>query len=440
VRVERELQRRTGRRIQEREEASADPRVTVCLVTPGHLATNPRLVKEADALYEAGFRVAVVAARFVAWAEEADREFVDRPWTVRTVAFGPRAPLLVYLWQSGLRRLAALLDRHAGARWGVEARAFHPAVPALARQARQVRAALYIAHNLAALPAAGVAARRHGARLGFDAEDFHLGELEEGERFRWERSLVRRLEARWLPLCRHLTAASPGIAQAYVREYGVCEPVVVLNVFPLAQAPARPQPPTVAPGPAVYWFSQTLGPDRGLETAVEALARATSRPHLYLRGAPRADFAAKLQVRAGELGVGDRLHFLPPIRPGQLVADAAAYHVGLAGEEGRCVNSKISLSNKAFTYLLAGVPVVLSDTPAQARLAAELGGAARVYPVGDAAGLAAALDAILGEEGRLQAAREVAWSLGRTRFNWDVEKGKFLASVAAALAAPADGE
>jgi hypothetical protein len=35
------------------------------LVTPGHLSTNPRLVKEADALAAAGYQVSVVSARFI---------------------------------------------------------------------------------------------------------------------------------------------------------------------------------------------------------------------------------------------------------------------------------------------------------------------------------------------------------------------------------------
>src|SRR5438105_4678627 len=35
----------------------------VCIVTPAHLASNPRVVKEADALQQAGFRVRVVFAQ-----------------------------------------------------------------------------------------------------------------------------------------------------------------------------------------------------------------------------------------------------------------------------------------------------------------------------------------------------------------------------------------
>ena len=53
----------------------------VCLVTTGQPACNPRLVKEADALAEAGFDVHVVAAYSADWATDADRDLVkSRRW------------------------------------------------------------------------------------------------------------------------------------------------------------------------------------------------------------------------------------------------------------------------------------------------------------------------------------------------------------------------
>jgi siroheme synthase len=54
----------------------------VCWVTTGHPSTNPRLVKEADALIDAGYAVHVVACKFAGWANCADRRFEARPWTV----------------------------------------------------------------------------------------------------------------------------------------------------------------------------------------------------------------------------------------------------------------------------------------------------------------------------------------------------------------------
>ena len=78
----------------------------ICLITPGHLSSNPRIVKEADALSAAGHSVTVISSRFSQNADAADRAFAGRPWTSRRdAAFGPLASRPAYLWQS--------LSRHA---------------------------------------------------------------------------------------------------------------------------------------------------------------------------------------------------------------------------------------------------------------------------------------------------------------------------------------
>src|SRR5215469_5721617 len=82
----------------------------VCLITPGHLATNPRIVKEADALSDAGYKVTVIAADFLDWAHRADAEFAERTWQVgRKVAFGPRARRKTYLKQTIRRKTCRAL-------------------------------------------------------------------------------------------------------------------------------------------------------------------------------------------------------------------------------------------------------------------------------------------------------------------------------------------
>ena len=39
----------------------------ICILTPGHLSTNPRVVKEADALTGAGYEVNIIAADYALW-------------------------------------------------------------------------------------------------------------------------------------------------------------------------------------------------------------------------------------------------------------------------------------------------------------------------------------------------------------------------------------
>ena len=406
----------------------------VCLLTPGHLATNPRLVKEADALAAAGYEVEVVAARFTAWADEADREFDNRPWRVQKIPFGAAAPTAARAYRSLRRKLARRAMGMGAGRLAVAERAFHWIVPELAAAACNVRADLYIAHNLAALPAAYRASRLHGAKLGFDAEDFHAGEMSDGAESDFDRHLVERIEGHYLPACSYLTAASGGIARAYAARYGLLEPTTILNVFPLAQAPSAPTPRGFStPSPSVYWFSQTIGPDRGLEAAVRALGLSTHRPHLCLRGNVSAAYRSFLQTLANEHAVGAQLHFLQPGAPGEMPRRAAEYDLGLASEPGTTLNNRLACSNKVFTYLLAGVPSLASATPAQCEVAAMAEGAVHLYATDNAGALAKLLDRLLGSPQALAQSRARAWSLGQTRFNWDNEKLLFLTRIARAF-------
>ena len=96
-------------------------------------------------------------------------------------------------------------------------------------------------------------------------------------------------------------------------------------------------------------------------------------------------------------------------------------------------NRAICLTNKVFTYLLAGIPALLSRTPAQERLAPDLGPAALLADLEDPGALAARLDAFFADAERQRSARSFAWQLGQKRFNWDVEQRTFLDSVRRAL-------
>lgn len=403
-------------------------------MTPGHLSTNPRLVKEADALAATGYAVSIVSARFIPWADEADSEFASRPWTVRRVAFGPIAGRVRHVAQSLRRRAGLLAYKLLGC---CAELALHPVIPALTRAACAVPADLYIAHNLAALPAAYRAARRHGAKLGFDAEDFHSGELNDTPKNALRLRLTREIERRYLSRCNYLTAASPGIARAYADAYDVEEPLVILNVFPKSDAPAAPTSRgTAQPSPSLYWFSQTIGPDRGLETVVEAIGLSRSRPTLFLRGNPSPGYPQQLSELAAKCGVAGCVRTLPPAPPGEMVRLAAEYDVGIASEPGHTPNNGLALSNKLFTYLLAGVPALVSDTSAQAAIAAEMSEAMLVYPQQDAKALAACMDELLTSADTLPKARTAAWQAGHSRFNWDMEQRTFFQAIESAFGGP----
>ena len=307
----------------------------------------------------------------------------------------------------------------------------HPLLSRLRSAVCAIPADLYIAHYVAALPAVAAAARRFRKSYGFDAEDFHCGEWPQCPAYDHQRQIIRTIEVAFLPGCSYVTAASPGIAQAYADAYGIPVPVVVRNVFPLSHAPDGPTPRgTASPGPSLYWFSQTIGPDRGLECVIRALAIAKCKPHLYLRGFINQEFRQRLEALAHSLGVEDRLHLLPPALPDEMERLAAAYDLGLVAETGHTLNRRIALTNKLFTYALAGVPAVISDIPAHRDYTRQAGGSVRLFWADDTFSLSEAIDLFLLGDGRvLREARLAAFQLGQRRLNWEVEQAAFLECV-----------
>lgn len=409
----------------------------ICLVTPGHLTSTPRLLKEANALHAAGYRVHVVHGSNYPANIAADDEIARRaPWT-RTVvpALGGTGVFLRKL----RRHLAARLVTHpAFANAQNAARVVHADTFALAAAAAAVDAHYYLGHCVAGLAAAAFAAERTRAHFGFDLEDFHDAELLEMEITPARRVAQRLIQASFLPTARHLTAASPLIAAEYQRCYGV-EAATVLNVFPLADAPVAP----VDPGPIsperparLYWFSQTVGPHRGIEEVIAVMGRMRTPAELHLRGHAAPDFQNELRQLAERSGVARPLVFHPFAATDEMARLAASADLGLSTEQREPVNRDLCLTNKVFVYLLAGVPQLMTNTRAQTALASELGAAALLGDFADPAAVALQLDAYFADPARIAAARAEAWRLGQTRFNWDHEKELVLRAVKKAAGKP----
>lgn len=407
----------------------------ICLITPGQPSTNPRLVKEADALCEAGYDVQVLCAHWAAWADEADKVLcASRQWSCTYLGGHPVTSPYAYRWsrlRHGLARrivargyFCALLGEVASSR----------VLPELMRAAKATRADLYIAHNLAALPPAVVAARKYQAKVGFDAEDFHSGMGEESA----TQARVENIERRYLPQCDYLTAGSPEIAEAYAEKYEISAPTPILNVFPLAERPSEFRPLSSSSPLTLYWFSQTIGCKRGLEDVVQAIGLLPECDiQLHLRGAWQPGYQEQLLKLAVSLGVSaHRIIDYKPCPSDEMGYLAAAYDVGLALEPNANKNNGIALSNKIFTYLLAGNAVIATATKAQTALMEDISQAGFCYKPSDVEALAIQLRRWHDDRTLLDKARRQAWEWGTKRYNWDIEKHKFLAIVEDVLKEP----
>src|SRR5574338_1042927 len=142
---------------------------SVCIVSPGNPAANPRILKEADALHEAGYAVTVVVSDYSTGLRGFDAEIASRaPWKI-VRARRSRAERYV---SAAARLVVRLADGLGGeSSPAIAARAYGGPIGPLQQAAASVPADLYIGHYIGGLHAAGSAARQHQALLGFDAED-----------------------------------------------------------------------------------------------------------------------------------------------------------------------------------------------------------------------------------------------------------------------------
>ena len=171
-------------------------RITV--VTSGHLATCPRMLKAADALSADGHRVRVVATRHEPWATAADEDVrTRRPWPVTTIDYTRGSSGLTY-WRTGVRYRAARATADAvGATrtpFPIVARAFGRVHSELVAATLAEPADFIYGGTTGALAAVAEAARRQGIRYGVDFEDLHSGETS-GDQAEAVDGLAARVEA-----------------------------------------------------------------------------------------------------------------------------------------------------------------------------------------------------------------------------------------------------
>lgn len=412
---------------------------TLCLITNTNISYNPRLVKEADALHEAGFSVHVVYVCPSAERGRLDDGLMEtRGWTRHPIRADRTSPASTARWLwSGLRQKIARPLAAAGMDAAIPP-AYSRYLPELTARATELDADFYIAHNLQALPAALRAAWATGAIIGFDAEDFHRGQFYPDEHPQ-ERHLTEILEERLIPACDYRTAASTGIAKAYVDLLDIPPPAVVLNAFPLSERAGRTPPDELVNETpegdviSLYWYSQTIGPNRGLKMALNAFASLPDTVHLSLRGTWSPSFREPFMRMAHDLGVTHRLHILPPTPPEQLVERAAQHDIGLALEQPTKKNWDLCVSNKILVYLLAGISVVATDTIGQKSIADEAPDAVFSFPYNDEASLTRTARSLVDDRDILRNAKAASRKAGETRFNWNIEKQTLLQAVCQVL-------
>jgi glycosyltransferase involved in cell wall biosynthesis len=396
----------------------------ICLITPHHISHQPRAIREADLLSRAGYDVRVVARQVDAEMAEADKRLMEtRPWRLHAIDLRKGGHSRgTWLRESLWWKMSEVLFRSGVRTLGVTAQAYMKGMRLLHDVAVSEPADWYIAHTQASLPAAAAATRRWGARLGFDCEDLLA------ENGIDPPGIVRSIEQRYIPACDYISVPSQAIAERLVSEYGIAPPLVLYNVFPLQLAGTLTAPAYRAPSDVLrlHWFGQTVGRGRGIEEAIEAAGLLEEVTELHLRGRISPNFAHDLKELAAVRSPQLRLIVQGPLPHDDLIASMNGLDVGLALERPEHPNYALTVTNKIFSYMLAGLAVAGTDTPGQREVFSQAQNIGFIYRANDPHALANGLRHWIRDQRVLRTAQQAAWDASRLRFCWDIEGQKLL--------------
>jgi glycosyltransferase involved in cell wall biosynthesis len=291
------------------------------------------------------------------------------------------------------------------------------------------------AHDNYALAAARRLAARDNAKLIYDAVELTAHRLSTNfTRFEVVRERrARRREAAIFGKADLVITIGDGLADWYARHHSVRYPVVIRNCryfWPYEVDRRLRADAGVGPEQRlVVWFGGAY-PEQGIEILIDAVRYMAPHIHVAI-----VAFALPSQVpyvevglprRAAELGVGDRVHVLPPRGPNDLVQYVSGADLGVIPRPSEYPNNFFSMPNKFLEMVMARLPIAVSRVGDMVE-AIQLWGIGDVFDERDGRHVAAVIERML--EPAALARLKANAMIAAEELTWERESMRYVAAV-----------
>lgn len=383
-----------------------------------HLCTAPRPQKEAETLANAGHDVTVRGF----WS---DPELVQRDRLLTANKKWRFEPIIDFqpthrLTNLGIR-LQSRLGKELFQRFGI----FSPVLlgygtNAMLKAARQEAADLTIVHSEAGLWV-GKKLLEEGFRVGVDFEDWFSEDLLPSSRVHRPIKKLKWLEAQLIRKCIYSLTTSHAMAEALAEVYEAPKPTVIYNTFPWAerlQIDDQKRDRQNLNLPSLHWFSQTIGPGRGLETFFQSLQYLDIAVEIHLRGNYPESSRQWLEPLVPD-NWRSSLFIHPTVPNSELLSRIAEHDIGLALEIPYCLNRQYTITNKLFQYLQAGLAIVATNTAGQGEILSKYPQVGYLVANNNPEEVAKALKNLLSNPESLAATKKASLKAAEENFSWE---------------------
>lgn len=400
---------------------------SIMLLIVGHLANAPRAQKAARAAIGAGANVMVRGVLTDGALRDEDRNIARK--------LGADFAYVADLRTDGgnfSHRLRRRIGLEAYRRWGFPSLdSLGPGARNMLAEARRLSPDLVVAHCEAGLWAA-LRWQKKGRSVAVDFEDWFSRDLLDVDRKTRDVARLSRLERHLIRAGEFSSTTTECMSNAMARYYGAQPPVVLPNCFEYR----IPKPVIDGDGArdgelSLHWFSQTVGPGRGLETLAEALTALPSGWGLTLRGALRGH---QNWFEENFARFGPRVRLNPPVGNHELLDRIACHDVGLALELPYCDNKEFTASNKIFDYMRGGLAVVATRTAGQTEAMQAVRDVGLLVDPGDSDALRAAISRLIASPELVAQLKSNATEAARQHWEWKRWEPRLVTAYANALA------
>jgi glycosyltransferase involved in cell wall biosynthesis len=390
----------------------------IIIITGQHLVNNPRTWKEANALSESGYNVTVYAPWYSRSHLVNDIKLLNSSVKYET-SFNyilDNNNLFIVIYAKILKRLANILF------YIFKIPSIYQQVLLPNLQLKKIikqSADLIICHQETGL-FIGNKLIQNGFNVAFDFEDLYSGDYLNKYR---PISLLKNAELFALMHASYITCPSVSMRDVLKKTYRQNSPIhVIYNSFPdtyLIKSSIEKMPNSIV------WFSQTLGPGRGIEEFIKALKLVDLKLNIFLIGNVSKKYQKYLVKELGE--TGHSVSFIPTMSHTSLLEYLLKFQIGLALELQHPLNKDLTLSNKMLLFLQLSLRIIASKTTGQLELKDYFSDQITYVDINDSISFARRI-----EEELLQLPSSSIYPFNK-KFRWDSSKEELIKLVQKAL-------
>jgi glycosyltransferase involved in cell wall biosynthesis len=196
------------------------------------------------------------------------------------------------------------------------------------------------------------------AKVVYDAHEleFEKAEANSGYFPQWTTALAERLFIRSADA---VLTVSPLIADEYEKRYGI-RPEIVMNCPNYEEAgPSEDlfrKAFKIRPEQTIFLYQGGLIPKRGVEELIETFQELDDRYVLVFLG-----FGALVPLAEAAAAEHANIFFHPAVSPLELSRYTRSADVGFCLYQGHTRNHQLTIGNKIFQYIMAGIPILASN-------------------------------------------------------------------------------